>query len=185
MELTVDNFLTDLKRTYVKEFVSAVPLVRALFLSMNLQLFMGTLPMDPELMENIRSWAQSSIAHPIAILPWRTAAKAKKARKRILYELVDIAERDRREVPVTLIGKLLYKMEKNKHILDTEEIIDRMLTTVFVGADATTSAAISMWKVLSLEPEVKADLKAYPQCIPTLLAIFSKLTRQVPLECDR
>ncbi|KAI2499602.1 Cytochrome p450 [Fragilaria crotonensis] len=170
MELTVDNFLTDLKRTYVTKFVSAVPLVRALFLSMNLQLFMGTLPMDPELMENIRTWAQSSIAHPIAILPWRTAAKAKKARKRILYELVDIAERDRREVPVTLIGKLLYKMEKNKHILDTEEIIDRMLTTVFVGADATTSAAISMWKVLSLEPEVKADLKAYPQCIPTFVS---------------
>jgi cytochrome P450 len=169
MELTVDNFLNDLSRTHITKFVQAVPLVRALFMAMTLQIFIGTLPMDPGMMDDIHTWARSSVAHPIAILPWRPAAKAKKARQRIVQELVQIAEQDRGEEPVTLIGKLLYKMEKNKHILDTEDIVDRMLTTVFVGADATASAAISMWKVLSLQPDVKADLKEYPQCIPTFV----------------
>ena len=170
MELTVDNFLNDLTRTHVEDHVQAVPLVRALFMSMTLQIFIGTLQMDPQMTSDISTWAKSSVAHPGGVLPWRKSAKAKQARERILNELVQIAEQDRGDSPVTLMGKLFYNMEKNKHIVDVEDIVDRMLTTVFVGADATASAAISMWKVLSLEPEVKADLREFPQCIPTFVS---------------
>jgi cytochrome P450 len=171
MELTIDNFLNDLKRKCVTDFVQAVPLVRAFFMSLTLQIFMGTVQMDPDLMQDIEIWARSSLAHPVSMLPWRKAAKAKAARRRILAELIEIAEQDRRsEDPVTLIGKLLNKMEKNNRILETEDIVDRMLTTVFVGADATASAAVSMWKVLSLQPEVKTDLRNFPECIPTFVS---------------
>jgi cytochrome P450 len=61
------------------------------------------------------------------------------------------------------------KMTLNKHSLTVEDVMDRMLTTIFVGADATASAAISMWKVLSLEPNVKQKLQMHPQSIPTFV----------------
>lgn len=44
-----------------------------------------------------------------------------------------------------------------------------MLTTCFVGADSTASAAISVWRVLSTETDVKTDLRLYPECIPTFV----------------
>jgi cytochrome P450 len=169
MELTIDNWLHEMSRRNVKSYVQAVPLVRALFLGLNLQIFLGTLSMDDSLMDLIETWSQSSVAHPFAIFPWRKSAKAKKARQQIFHQLVQIAKGDKDMKPVTLIGKLMRKMEQNQQTLKVEDVIDWMLTTIFVGADATASAAISMWKVLSLEPDVKENLQMHPDCIPTFV----------------
>jgi cytochrome P450 len=136
MELIIDNWLHEMSRRHVKSYVKAVPLVRALFLCLNLQIFLGNLAMDDNLITLIETWAESSVAQPFAFFPWRKSAKAKKARQQIFHQLIQIAKRDRSVNPVTLFGKLMHKMAlNNKQSLKIDDIMDRMLTTIFVGAE--------------------------------------------------
>ena len=54
-------------------------------------------------------------------------------------------------------GGVLYKLmlakDENGEKLSDEEILDNVLTLLFAGSDTTASAAISLWKVLSEDPE--------------------------------
>jgi cytochrome P450 len=64
-----------------------------------------------------------------------------------------------------LLAKLLQARDdeaSSNASLTHEEVIDNLLTLVFAGADTTSSAAISVWLVLSQQPELKEQLKKNP-----------------------
>lgn len=122
--------------------------------------------MDVDLEQDVQKWAKSGLANPPL---WR--GKPRRARKRIQAQLVQLATIDRQSNdPVSLVGKLLFQMQQNDQMLDTNDIVDRVMTTCFVGADSTTSAVVSMWKVLSKDPQTKLQLRSNPDSIPTFVS---------------
>jgi len=167
IDASVHNFLQELDQEYTTEYVTMVPKIRSFFISLVLQILLGTTNLEnDELAEDISIWSRGLLAAPLSFIPWSTAAKALRARKRIVKQLETLIQ----EEPTNgLLGRLVTHQGENGDCLSTDDVIDNVLTLVFAGSDTTASAVTSLWMILSLYPEIKKNLKAQPELMEALV----------------
>lgn len=139
--------------------------MRTLFMSVILQVVLGTTDVSPRLIQDMEMWSKGLLAPPLTFLPWSTAGKAMKARARIVQQLSDLmgSARDAGAISSTgtgLLAKLQQARDPDSNAsLSQDEILDNLFTLVFAGSDTTSSAAVSIWIVLSQNPQLKEELK--------------------------
>jgi cytochrome P450 len=164
VETSIHNFLQD---HHSSDFEPMVPKLRSFFISLMLTVVLGgesSERSDITLAKDLEIWSRGLLAAPLTFLPWSTAAKAVRARRRIVDRLESIIDtKSYRE------GGLMAKLcqAESDETLSHAEIIDNLLTLVFAGSDTTAAAAVSLWKHLSL-PNSKTsedDASALVQCI--------------------
>jgi cytochrome P450 len=164
IEASIDRFFGDLKSSSSTSdsFQPMVPRMRSFFIKLMLQVVLGTEDCNSAEVERLASdieiWSTGLLAPPLTFIPWSTARRAMRARKRIASMLLDwmingpistgafVRERG-------VLYKLMLAKDENGEKLSDEEILDNVLTLLFAGSDTTASAAISLWKVLSEDPE--------------------------------
>ena len=139
-----------------------VPRVRTFFMSIMLQVVLGTTDVSSQLIQDIDVWSRGLLAPPLTFIPWSTAGRAIRARQRIVTQLEELMMKQEDD-PITNNG-LLVKLQQARdpesgESLTREEILDNLFTLVFAGSDTTSSAAISVWIVLSQNPQLKEELK--------------------------
>jgi cytochrome P450 len=102
------------------------------------------------------------LSPPLTFIPWSAAAKAFRARQRIIDtmtpHLQDIRNAD--QPGDSLLGRLVSAVdEETGETLSDGDILDNVLTIIFAGSDTTASAAASMCMTLSLYPEITEYLQ--------------------------
>ena len=102
----------------------------------------------------------------MTFIPWSTASRALRARKRIANKLEKIVKLYRSSSSsstvdsTTLLTRLTTsKDETDGEYLSTDAIIDNVFTLIFAGSDTTASSMTSAIKTLSLNPSLQQDLR--------------------------
>ena len=95
------------------------------------------------------------------------------ARRRIVDQLNDVMQGIEAEqqanpgmVQRGLLAKLLATRDEDQSRLSREDIVDNVLTLVFAGSDTTAATAISIWKAMSLSPNLYHDLQQLERATP-------------------
>ena len=160
---SVERFLNNLQQTVTQDYEAMVPKLRSFFVALTLQVVLGTSD-EPaaDLARDIELWAEGLLAPPLTFVPWSKAAKAIRARKRIMDRLAAMMKAQKEEPKYGLLGKLMAARGDAGDALSQEDIVDNVLTILFAGSDTTASATISLWKVLSLNPKLKSALRNAP-----------------------
>lgn len=157
---SIHDFLQEMTLNCTADYVTMVPKIRSFFISLVLQILLGTTNLEnDELANDLSIWSKGLLAPPLMFLPWSTAAKALRARKRVIKQLTKLIEANPKD---GLLGKLLSFQDENGDQLSTNQVIDNVFTLIFAGSDTTASAVTSLWMILSLHPEVKAKLQERP-----------------------
>ena len=97
---TMDKFLNSLGGVETDEdgYFQAVPPLRNFFISIALRILLGKSSNVPHgLAEDLSIWSAGLLAPPLTFLPWSTAAKALRARKRIMNTMKPLLEAVRSE----------------------------------------------------------------------------------------
>ncbi|CAB9526853.1 kaurenoic acid oxidase 1 (Partial), partial [Seminavis robusta] len=161
------NTLSTVEKTIDEDgYFELVPHLRSFFISIALQILLGkSSKVPPGLAEDLTTWSKGLLAAPLTFVPWSTAAKAMRARERIVATMTPLMEQARSSKgDDSLLGRLVSTVdEETGKQLSDQEIMDNVLTLVFAGSDTTASAATSMWLTLSLHPQLKETLKKGPQ----------------------
>lgn len=158
IDASVQRFLDNLKQEHQNDFAAMVPKLRSFFVSLTLTVVLGSSSESAAILtKDIEIWCKGLLAAPLTFVPWSTAAKAMRARKRIVDELNKLMQG---KLENGLLKKLMAaRDEDTKSALSSEDIIDNVLTLVFAGSDTTASAATSLWILLATNPQIKADLQ--------------------------
>ncbi len=153
VEKSIQSFF---QATTSNEYLEMVPKMKTLFLSILLQIVLGTSDVSSLLRSDIEIWSRGLVAPPLTFLPWTLAGKAMRARRRIILQLNALMDN-----PTTKTGLLATLMQAGNAdaSLSREEILDNLFTLVFAGSDTTSSAAISIWMILSQRPKLQQELK--------------------------
>jgi cytochrome P450 len=171
IEPAMDDFLSSLpaisRSSKDDGHMKLVPHLRSFFISIALRILLGKSRMVPSgLADDLTSWAEGLLAPPLTFIPWSTAAKAMRARKRICQAMAPLIVQQRLESTedtndnISLLGRLVSAVdEETGNKLSDEAILDNVLTLIFAGSDTTVSAATSMWMALPLHPDLKERLK--------------------------
>ncbi|KAG7342905.1 cytochrome P450 [Nitzschia inconspicua] len=167
----LDDFLSGLKGVQTNEdgYLNLVPELRKFFISIALEILLGRASAVPEgLSQDLTVWSRGLLSAPLTFIPWSTAAKAIRARKRIIDAMQPLLNQERNAEPHSdsLLGRLVSTVdEETGEKLSDDDILDNVLTIIFAGSDTTASAAASMCMVLSLYPELEAHLRQNPNDI--------------------
>ncbi|KAL3910043.1 MAG: hypothetical protein SGARI_002311, partial [Bacillariaceae sp.] len=99
VEKSIQGFFDELKQEQTaqdkqqqSEYTKFVPRIRTLFASIMLQVVLGTADVSSELVDDITIWAKGLLAPPLTMIPFTTAGKAMKARKRIIDKLLTLMD---------------------------------------------------------------------------------------------
>lgn len=163
IDVSIHKFLQELDQLFTSDYIAMVPKVRSFFISLVLRVLLGTTNLEnDELANDLSIWSKGLLAPPLTFIPWSTAAKALRARKRVVAQLTTMIEKD----PTGgLLGRLVNYQDENGDRLSTDDVIDNIFTLIFAGSDTTASAVTSLWMILSLHPNIKAELKARPEAM--------------------
>ncbi|KAL3810953.1 hypothetical protein ACHAXA_005369 [Cyclostephanos tholiformis] len=173
IDSSVAKFLQDLSRKCASEYVPVVPELRSFFISLVVQILLGDDALDNnKLVADLSLWSKGLLAPPLNFMPWSTAARAMRARKRIASRLETIIEN---KSTYGLLGRLVSYRDENGDKLSTGDVIDNVLTLISAGSDTTASAVTSLIMILS--PEIKETIKAEPE---KMLALLDKVLRVYP-----
>lgn len=157
LETAMDALLADWQQNCT-DSTAMVPKVRSFFIQVTLQVILGTEAAPAaDLAADISIWSQGLLAAPLTFVPWSFAAKAVRARNRIVDRIMVLMDRNTGE---GLMGRLLEARDESQEALSRSAIIDNLLTILFAGSDTTASATISLWKVLAERPDLKQQLAA-------------------------
>lgn len=129
----------------------------------------GTEEEVTDLAADLTLWSKGLVAPPLFFLPWSTAARAKRARRRIKARLEPLIAAERagaredRGTELTrarsLLSRLANAQDDDGSMLDQDEVVDNLLTLLFAGSDTTASGLTSCLKELSFAPDVEARLR--------------------------
>jgi retinoid hydroxylase len=161
----LDDFLSGLKSVPTDEegFFELVPELRSFFISIALQILMGKASkVPPGLAEDLTIWSRGLVSPPLTFIPWSAAAKAMRARQRIIDALSPLLQQQRQadQQGDSLLGRLVSAVDKETgEKLSDDDILDNVLTIIFAGSDTTASAAASLCMSLSLFPELQEYLQ--------------------------
>ena len=119
-----------------------------------------------DLAADLKLWGEGLVAPPLFFLPWSSAARAKRARRRIKARLEPLITAERVRTGSgsvlssgSLLGRLTAAKDDDGNALDKDEIIDNVLTLLFAGSDTTASGLTSSLKELALAPALQAQLR--------------------------
>lgn len=160
IDKAMDAFLDRLVAEKYQQPFELVPELRSFFIDIALNVLLGTTASIDDLSTDISIWSKGLLAAPLTFIPWSTAAKAMRARKRITAQLEPLVDSERSNPSSGLLGNLCSATDEDGATLSTEDIIDNVLTLIFAGSDTTASAATSLWMVLSQNPNLKSQVKA-------------------------
>lgn len=163
IEASIERFFVDLKNSssISDAYQPMVPRMRSFFIQLMLQVVLGAEDSNraevEDLASDIEIWSRGLLAPPLTFIPWSTAGRAMRARKRIASTLRDWMMNGSSSSGTYVheggvLNKLMLAKDEDGVKLSEEEIIDNVLTLLFAGSDTTASAAISLWKVLSEDP---------------------------------
>lgn len=176
-----------------EQYVAMVPVLRRFFISIVLQVVLGTIDVSKQLVQDVELWSKGLLAPPLTFLPFTTAGKAIRARKRIVKQLRALMESQPSESG--LMAKLLQVRDNRDSERDDDdedassplssndssplsltttslthdEIIDNLFTLIFAGSDTTSSAALSIWKALTVHPQLQQELVSHPETIESFV----------------
>lgn len=136
-----------------------VPELRSFFIDIALNVLLGNTASIDDLSNDISIWSKGLLAAPLTFIPWSTAAKAMRARKRITTQLEPLVDAERSNPSSGLLGNLCSATDEDGATLSSKDIIDNVLTLIFAGSDTTASAATSLWMVLSQNINLKNQIK--------------------------
>jgi cytochrome P450 len=114
---------------------------------------------------DLKLWGEGLVAPPLFFLPWSSAARAMRARRRIKARLEPLITAERARMHAgsgsssSLLGRLTAAKDDDGNALNTDEIIDNVLTLLFAGSDTTASGLTSSLKELALAPALQAQLR--------------------------
>ena len=155
IETSMASFFDTLAKESSQDFIEMVPKIRSFFISIMLQVVLGTTNISNDLIQDIEIWAQGLLAPPLTFLPWSTASKAVRARERIVVQLQDLMATSKND---GLLNKLMEAKDDDGNTLSEVEVIDNLFTLIFAGSDTSSAAATSVWSVLSQDPELRKAL---------------------------
>lgn len=122
----------------------------------------------------LSTWSKGLVAPPLFFLPWSAAAKAMRARRRIVALLVPLIDEERAAVgPAsdsddasarperggTLLHRLVRATDEDGSTLEADAIVDNLLTLLFAGSDTTSSGLTSCLQELALSPALQAEVR--------------------------
>ena len=154
------TFLSELKEE--NDYFKLVPKIRAFFISIAIRILLGKDAAVPEgLAEDLTTWSKGLVSAPLTFIPWSTAAKAVRARKRILATIEPMLEAERQsdQSSNSLLGRFVSSKDDEGNTLSNQDIMDNVLTLIFAGSDTTASAATSMILAMSLDPNLKKEAR--------------------------
>lgn len=174
---SVKDFLEDLQEEE-KGYIEIVPKLRAFFISLTLRVVLGTTTAnnhhEEALARDLTIWSRGLVSVPLTFVPWSAAAKAFRARRRIVDRLQGILHEQERGDMISdgLLAKLVAARDNDDASLTAEDVIDNVLSLVFAGSDTTASAATSLWMTFpntttaTSEPQIEelvdTTLHAFP-----------------------
>jgi retinoid hydroxylase len=165
----LNEFLSGLKSAPTDDdgYLELVPELRSFFISIALQILLGKASEVPEgLADDLTVWSRGLLSAPLTFIPWSMAAKAMRARNRIIDTMSPLLEQERQadKPSNSLLGRLVSaEDEETGEMLSNDDILDNVLTIIFAGSDTTASAATSVCMVLSQYPELKNFLRKNPK----------------------
>jgi len=155
-----------------KEAFKFVDKARNFFVKLAVSVLLGNdiTAMDAQNLSNdISIWSKGLLSAPLTFIPWSTASRAMRARKRIAIKLTTIIEDYRSRIlsSSTMVPKdmnLLFRLvaakdDVDNDFLSTEAIVDNIFTLVFAGSDTTASVLTSTIKMLSENDTLQESLR--------------------------
>ena len=173
----LDPLITQMAREFVDECkheigtFKFVDKCRKFFIKIAVTVLLGNEASDDDLRSltaDISLWSKGLLAAPVTFIPWSTASRALRARKRIakkLTEVIDLYKNQQMNGTIEFSGNnLLVKLvttkdEVENDYLSTDAIVDNIFTLIFAGSDTTASAMSSAIKSLSLLPDLQDSLR--------------------------
>ena len=155
LETSISNFVAQVAdESKVNGYVTIVPKLRSFFISIMLQVVLGTTDVSPKLAKDVEIWSRGLLAPPLTFIPWSTAGKAMRARRRVATQILSLMQ-----LPSSgLLKQLMDARDEDGKALSHDEIVDNIFTIIFAGSDTTASAVTSMWMTLALDPQLSQDL---------------------------
>jgi len=122
------------------------------------------------LAEDLSLWSKGLLSAPITFIPWSTASRAMRARKRVARRITEFIDKYREGASSSSSSSnsnnknLLFRLVTTKDdvendFLSSEAIVDNLFTLIFAGSDTTASAMTSTIKILSLDSELQEKLR--------------------------
>jgi len=123
------------------------------------------------LASDISMWSKGLLSAPLTFIPWSTASRAMRARKRVARRIEAAIEsyqqsaaRDGGAGQSTAKNNLLFRLvttmdDVDNDFLSVDAIVDNIFTLIFAGSDTTASAMTSILKTLSLDPDLEQSLR--------------------------
>ncbi len=159
-------------------YIELVPRLRSYLVSLMLRLLLGPHFYEvnsTSLAKDVSLWSQGLLSAPLTMIPWSTAAKAMRARARVVKVLQSCLDKERhdyhhftagaaasaslRRNETYLLSRLVQTKEEDGSFLTNDEIIDNIFTLIFAGSDTTASAVTSLWMILSQHPKLQDQLR--------------------------
>lgn len=113
------------------------------------------------LTSDVATWSRGLLSAPTAFIPWSTAGRAMRARKRIASKLRAWIEAAREAGPNdSMLSRLVHaRDEETGETLENSAIVDNIFTLVFAGSDTTASLLSSAILHLSLDAALLEELR--------------------------
>ena len=132
-------------------------------------------PGDPDAIDalaaDLTAWSKGLVAPPLFFLPWSTAARAVRARRRIEARLGPLVDAARSSAGLadpagsqtrdgTLLVRLARATDEDGNTLERKAVLDNLLTLLFAGSDTTASGLTSCFRELSQSPSLQGKVRS-------------------------
>lgn len=168
IEQNILQFIAECKQTQGWSLKFA-EVCRRFFIRLAVSILMGDdiSDQDLEILSNdVSTWSKGLLSAPITFIPWSTASRAMRARKRVAGRIASSIEsyQAARQAGSDSKNNLLFSLvttmdDVENDFLSAEAIIDNIFTLIFAGSDTTASAMTSIVKTLSFNPSLQDTLR--------------------------
>jgi len=169
IEQNVFAFIAECKQNPVEAFKFA-DRCRNFFIKLAVAVLLGDDVSSKELEElskDISTWSTGLLSAPITFIPWSTASRALRARKRVARRIaaaIEAYRSDSRPNDSANKNNLLFRLvttmdDVDNDFLSVDAIVDNIFTLIFAGSDTTASAMTSIVKTLSTDPGLEESLR--------------------------
>ena len=177
IQQNVCAFITECKQQSPGESFKFADKCRSFFIKLAVAVLLGDDVSDKDLdylAADISTWSKGLLSAPITFIPWSTASRAMRARKRVARRITSSIETYRQQRPKSSSSSssaaaparnnLLFRLvttidDVDNDFLSIEAIVDNIFTLIFAGSDTTTSAMTSIVKTLSLDNDLQESLR--------------------------
>jgi len=170
IQQNVQQFISECRQTRGTGSFKFAEASRRFFIRLAVAILLGDdiSKTDLETLSNdVSTWSKGLLSAPLTFIPWSTASRAMRARKRVASKIataVESYQAARQSGSGISKNNLLFRLvttldDVDNDFLSTEAIIDNIFTLIFAGSDTTASAMTSIVKTLSANPSLQDALR--------------------------